>query len=318
MTSEDVSRIFQGLPLPVRAGMFVTSSLAHGHRVGKDSLGRPCLILEVEPTGARLPAQRLRHLEVLHAAPCIVSTNGSEQNLPAATVVVCCSEDRRVRSFFVRTVPEMVDVIGPRPTDRQCAATVAGLAELFAPAANGRSPQGLWAELLVIAESGNPVAAAGAWHPGAHDLFDFITGRGRLEVKSTVLPVRKHHFRLEQLRPNDGVEPTVLSVLLQPSGTGTSLQELADEVGGACPPEIRLKVQSELLAVETADARASEVRFDRVGARHSLLAFEASRIPTPTCPPGVSDVHFSADLSSAPSRAPALEEWFDSPVKVRS
>jgi len=171
-----------------------------------------------------------------------------------------------------------------------------------------KSIQGLWAELFVIWRSVDISLLVQAWHRVPEDLFDFNSGSQRIEVKSAGGRQRVHHFRLEQLQPPAGTEVLVASMLVESSGAGLSLEELADGV------RTRLGAKAELIdrfdrifiaSLGSEWRKAMELSFDQERARESLHFHWARDIPSidPGIPPRISEVRFRVDLEGLPVAA---------------
>jgi hypothetical protein len=175
----------------------------------------------------------------------------------------------------------------------------------------GKTVQGFWAELLLMARSRRPEVLLRAWHSVPEDRYDFSDGPLRIEVKSAVGGVRVHHFSLAQLLPVAGVRVVVASVLVQRAGGGTSVADLLALVRGRAGGTAELLLHADRVTALTLGASwraALDERFDLEVAERSLRFFDSSAVPAPSpvLPPGVSEVSFRADLSTVPSVGP---EW---------
>jgi hypothetical protein len=181
------------------------------------------------------------------------------------------------------------------------------LADLFESLGEVRqgSVQGVWSELLVIANSPEPQTLISAWHSTPEDRYDFNGGSQRLEVKSTSGSRARHRFSLEQLTPPDDVRMLVLSVRTERTGGGTSLLALVNRIRArVSDPESILKVERVISATLGTDLRgALKVSFDEEVATSSLQIFESAVIPAPPTdlPPEVSHVKFTSDLENCPT-----------------
>jgi hypothetical protein len=78
-----------------------------------------------------------------------------------------------------------------------------------------KSVQGLWAELFLMARLRDPSALVAAWHSQLGDLYDFSAGSQRIEVKSAIGRIRRHHFTLEQVLPIPRTRVLIASVLVE-------------------------------------------------------------------------------------------------------
>jgi hypothetical protein len=174
------------------------------------------------------------------------------------------------------------------------------LQQLIKPAR--RSVIGLFAEVMIIAVSRDPIKCVSAWRSSADDRFDFSLDDARLEVKATGDRIRSHYFSIEQCTPIQGTYVAVASMFVEQSGSGQSLGELLDEaehrLGGDMQAYLKLRtVLANSLGV--ALPAALQMRFDSALARSTLAFFWAGDIPairTPI-PRGVSSVRFRSDLT---------------------
>ncbi len=276
---------FQQLALP-EEGKYQCTPLG-AHRLGKDWTGRPCLVIEARQTGRK--DMQLRHLAVEHGKAC---RSPGQQEPVECSIVTLTTPDPDLEATFLAAAGSLLQVVGPHPRDADVAEAFTALSALLANGESGIQEQGLWAEMLVMAESEDPTSAVEAWHAGTTDLLDFNWSGLRLEVKSTRSTQRRHHFRLEQLRPPGGKPPLVASVLLEAGGE--SLADLVAELRGRCvsKPHLRMKLDAALaLCVD-----AGTVRFDRNVARRTLEFYRGGEIPCPSGAPNVSDVRFMVSL----------------------
>lgn len=279
------------------------------YRIGKNSDSHPALLISVTDPGSRaLIDYRLENLDITHGVGCVVVHPDGTQEYQPFSVVRCLSNDSEVQDMFLHSIESMVVAIGSHPTAADVSRGIAKLVEIFR--LMGQAPrktiQGLWAELLVIAEARDPEQLARAWHVTFLEMYDFNRGGQRIEVKSAIGQRRQHHFSLAQLRPPPGATVLVASVLVQRAGQGHSVIDLASEVKNKLGNGTEvLSHVDEVVAEALGNSwrRAGEYRFDREGACHSLTFFFATDIPKVELqlPPEVSNVHFEVDLSGVPS-----------------
>lgn len=275
------------------------------HRIARAASGGPVLLVSVQPSdSAPPPPLVLEHLTVQHDVLCrVVAPDGAEET-GTFTVVRCTSPE--LGEHFLRVLHPIVEAVGPEPTRRDAAGAVRRLAELFQAlqAPPRQSAQALFAELLVIATSHDPVALARAWHVEPEDRFDFSSGPERVEVKSTSGETRRHHFSLEQVRPEADVQVLVVSVRVVRAAEGLTLGTLLDRVRGLLAGDADLLLHVDHVVAESLGGtlrRALRERFDEEVAWASLQLYRAEDVPAvdPELPPGVSGVRFVAELDRA-------------------
>jgi hypothetical protein len=279
------------------------------HRLGMDALGSPCLLIA---TAERTRALRgvpivLEHLAVLPHVTCRITDPDGRVDSGRFTVVRCTDGDAELHEYFLRVAAVVTAVLGPDPTDREVSTAIEGLVELFRAieAPSQRTVQGLWAELFLIDSAKDGAAAVRAWHVLPSDRYDLSAGAQRIEVKAAIGRTRRHQFSLDQVIPVAGIRVLLASLLIERSGSGTSLAELADRirqnVGG--DPQLLLHVDR-VIGVTLGERwrHAGEERFDTNLAERSLRYYDVVSIPkpSPTVPQGVTDVRFRADLTAVP------------------
>ena len=166
-----------------------------------------------------------------------------------------------------------------------------------------RPVKGLFGELFLIWDSGNPVKALSAWRMDDTARFDFADGDIRLDVKATGGRVRTHTFSYEQCSPPPDTIAVVASLFVERSPGGITLRSLIGQI------ETRISVNTDLVfklhEIVAATLGASldgslALAFDMKLAASSLCFFNLSEVPAirEPLPTGVSDVHFRSDLSA--------------------
>jgi hypothetical protein len=279
------------------------------HRVAKDSLRAPALLLGVDPApGPPPPPLSLRHLRVQHDAECLIREPAGTTERGRFTIVRCTSgEDSLLVSYFLRVAEMLLLVVGEHPTRSSVAHAVSRLAELFHALTEPprKSVQGLWGELFVITQSRDPAGAIAAWHVLPTERYDFGVGSQRLEVKTSTTRIRQHHFSMEQLHPPAGIDALVASLYVERASAGVSLRSLIHRARSPVVTDAELLAHLEgaiALTLGESWRAAHEEAFDPHLARDSLAYFRVEDIPgpSPLLPPGVSDVRFRSDLSTVP------------------
>lgn len=306
----NLSEAFDSLVLPLDApeGLELAAVPIPGaltHRVGKDSSGRPCVLINHGAVVDRQPPIRLEHLLVSFDVPCTIRRSGAPPESRRFTILRCSSSNPRLFRHFLTVVAPIVVALGPAPSPRALRDSVNGLVDLFqalgAPAR--RTIQGLWSELLLICQSADPPFMASAWHRDPRDRFDFGQDSERLEVKSATSRRREHYFSLEQLDPAPGARVVVASVVTERIGGGTTLRALYEEARSFLATDASLLARLDSVVFQSLGESwedALEEPFDRGLAASSLAFFAAENIPRVInpAPASLADVRFRADLGS--------------------
>ncbi|MCX8489727.1 MAG: PD-(D/E)XK motif protein [Cyclobacteriaceae bacterium] len=160
------------------------------------------------------------------------------------------------------------------------------------------------AELLLIAESKEPLNLIRYWHCIPEEKFDFNNGDERLEVKSSSNGIRVHNFSVDQLHSPSGTLTLIASIFVRQSSAGRSIDELATHISSHLANDIQLidKLQMQIaLTLGRAIHNSPDLRFDYEFAKDSLRFYRVEDIPKinlEAIPPFVSDVRFKSDISA--------------------
>lgn len=297
--------------IPSPEGSHILASPVPGfenHRLARDVQGSPLILIAVPRGRARtrpVPI-KLEHLSVQHDMECRISGTDGVVEEGLFTVIACQGEDPALHTYFLRVLESVVMLLGPIPSRSDITRAVFSLAELFRAmtASPTKSIQGLWAELFVIARAADASVLVEAWHTTPEDRYDFNRSNQRVEVKSGAGRMRIHHFSLEQLHPPTGTTALIASLFVEKAGAGTSLAELLDQVRHRIGNNLDLLMQVDKIVGMTLGSswrHAMDARFDYELARHSLAFYDTAAVPSisPLVPPEVSNVHFTADLSTS-------------------
>jgi hypothetical protein len=238
---------------------------------------------------------------------CLVETEGSVER-ERLSLLSCTSDDTDLQGWFLTTVSGLSEEFSaaagkPGELDRAVDHLVTLFLAIGRPAT--RSVEGLWGEILVIALARNPELLLTAWHSDPLEKYDFVAALGRVEVKTTIGFRREHHFSLEQLTPPDSAHLAIMSILAQPTPSGTSVSDLVDIVERRTTGASGLKSKLHFMVADTLGCdwrRAASQRFSIAEARSSMLMVDGRSVPTvsPDLPPEVSDVRFLVEFAGLP------------------
>jgi hypothetical protein len=307
--STDLCALFESLVMPreLPAGRSLSAVVvpdAENYRLAKDTNGSPCLLLQQPPSAARSAPIRLQNLMVSYGVPCVISHADGQREEGTFTIIKCASTDISLFPHFLRILSPIIETLGAEPSAAAIRRAISGLVDLFqsltTPAK--KSVQGLWAELLLMRRASDPRMVISAWHGLPYEHVDFLSGRQRLEVKSSSNRLRAHYFSLVQLTPPDNSRLVVASLFVESVGGGLSLRRLFDETRSLIADPVLL-MQFDAAFYATLGATwndAMEECFDQELASQSLQFFDSTDIPKIEGPisPAVSDIHFVSDMSS--------------------
>ena len=290
------------------------------HRLGKDALGRPLLLISVlDATSPRQPTPTdLEHLTVLYNQTCRVSRSDGTFEEGRFAIIHCTGEDPTLQIYFLRVASTILISLKNRPTQFDVAHAMDQFIELFRAMTkpSRKSVQGLWAELFLIAQSAQPAILVNAWHTLPEDRYDFAIDDQRIEVKSFSGSIRQHYFSLEQLHPPEGVKTLVASVLVEHSQAGESIADLRERIQTHLGGDSNLLLHlDKVIALTLGNSwqQADAACFDQWLAEESLAFFETAAIPSvnPNLPSGVSGVRLRSDLTGIPTVEIALYDAED-------
>lgn len=167
---------------------------------------------------------------------------------------------------------------------------------------------GLFGELLIIACSSDLDVAVAAWHENRFAVHDFSIGQARLEVKSSVSPLRAHWVSQAQVMPIGAEAVTFASLYVPPTAGGQTVRQIADEIEGRATSSARRTFRRK---IEDLIPTSELFEFDRTTAAGSLSLVAANRIPRPSVEDArITAVKWRVDLSGLAGGSDAeLEPW---------
>ena len=310
MATPDLLGAFESLVLPMPAASgnelaAVPIPDAESHRLAKDAAGSPCLLIRQPSRATPQVPIRLENLIVSFDVSCTVRQPDGTREQDTFTIVRCSNRNPALFPHFLKIVSPMIAALGASPSAAAVRRSIFGLVELFQSLSvpGKKTIQGIWAELLLIRLSRDPVAMASAWHREAQEHFDFAAGPQRIEVKSNSGRRREHHFSLEQLTPTGGSQILVVSIFVERSGGGVSVQQLLDESRALLSHDATLLSRFDgvfYAALGSGWSDAMDESFDWQLATESIAFYVAAAIPKPQNPiaEAVFDVRFRADLGA--------------------
>lgn len=144
--------------------------------------------------------------------------------------------------------------------------------------------------------------------------FDFsVTATKKIEIKTTTLPARIHHFKLEQLNVLR-YDILVVSIMFQKDDCGLSLFELIQRVKDLFSNNLKLMIHIENM-IKNIDYEVLEsIKYNKIYIDNNIKFFDANRIPRiqEKTVDGVFNVEFDSDLSSSqPFDGTSLVEWLE-------
>ncbi|MDZ7880429.1 MAG: PD-(D/E)XK motif protein [Saprospiraceae bacterium] len=308
---ENLITLFQQISLQPNTSNSIFNTLPisefTNHRISKNETGNPILLINVTASSQNLnlPSIKLQNIAVHFDAQCNVSTN-NQVIKGVFTIISFTGFKHELELYFLKLGDLLLKAIGNTPTQTQVYTEVYKLIELF-KAANQpplKSVQGLWAELLIIEQAKDTHIFTKAWHSSPTDKYDFSYKAERLEIKSSSLRKREHHFSLEQLTPPQNTQLVIASVFVEEISNGKSLEDLQNSITQKLSNDFELQQHLNLMIARTLGntiMEAKKITFDYELAIQSVSFYDSKQIPTINTkhiPNEISNIHFKVNLSN--------------------
>ena len=277
------------------------------HKLGCSEDGFPKFFLVTSDNASMMHNLNAELLSVEYNMLCNIVEKDVQIDNQRFTIITLRSDNEQLQKMFVDVFLMMLSMMPKKPSNIVVASKIESLLSIFSKLK--RKPihklQGLWAELLMIEQSKDPVTIARAWHSQPESKYDFTMGRDKVEVKSTSSENRVHRFSLDQLNPSDSSRLLICSTIVRESAkdeNGLSVYDLYDSISmKISDSEIRLHVYDVMMETLGSDFyMARKKYFDYSEACDDMCFYEYVDIPKiekSAIPELVSEVRFSADLS---------------------
>lgn len=265
------------------------------------AVGDDCLaVLLPAVAGYDLYNEDLENLRIRYNLSIVVQDEAAARTEKVAILETRGSTDW-LELTFLQVLASVLPSLGDA-TEREIAEVIRSLVEMFRALARPgkKNTEGLWGELFVISQAGDPEFAAHCWHVTPHDRYDFSFEQYRIDVKTSSAG-RSHHFSYTQVAPQDNVTIVIASVLTQALQGGTSILDLLSLITSRVASK---SVSGNLTrtAMETLGKGweiGCTLEFDAQRAEHSLKWFDGEAIPKVLPPPAhVFEVAFRSDLQA--------------------
>lgn len=161
--------------------------------------------------------------------------------------------------------------------------------------------QGLYCELFTILffqERGCDISRS--WQSRDRMKYDFAIGdQKKLEVKSTIKPIRIHHFKHSQLM-SITYDIRIVSIMLQKSDAGLSLKDVITSIRDLYQTNYELMLHIDSLVSGIDDAELDQLKYDEAYLRSSIAFYDAREIPhfNELTPEGVFNPEYDSCLSN--------------------
>lgn len=296
------------LSKPVVGNRFNVISLAGmPHKLGTSVEGFPMFFVRTNSSSFNVQNVIRENLSVEYNVLCQIKDDDDNIKNDQFSIITLRSLEQVLQSYFIEIFTLMLRRLPLELSGRELAVEIENLISIFSALSKPpkKKIQGLWAELLVIDKSNKPETLIAAWHTTPVAKYDFISGRDKIEVKSTSSEQRIHRFALDQLNPGKNSNLIIASVIVRESGPafdGISVKGLYQKI---CEhvPSINYQLKLFTIIADTVGSdihKLDDIKFDYTGASDSLAFFDYRDIPSilkDNVPSKVSEVKFTSNLS---------------------
>lgn len=305
---------YDSLPIPSASHEYSFSAKVikgfPNHRIAKNRRDSPSLLIKVirdDYYKKRIVSQKLYNLAINHNLECDVILEKKKVRV-VYSVISFTGLGEELKEYFISICEILLYSIGKSPNIIDLKKAINKFIELFRVLNEPpkKSLQGLWAELLVIEQSKNPVTMMEGWHNNPHERFDFNFRKKRLEVKSAKSRKRVHHFSLEQLTPIKKEEISIISILVEESSNGIGINGLVAKISKKIKPFPTLIEKLNIIVFSTLRSDINKIKetyFDYELACQSMKTFNLKDIPkihSDNIPKEVTNVKFQVSLENVP------------------
>lgn len=278
---------------------------------GKSSGGDIVYGIESKNKNLVSMTQTTRYLKICLNTTFNVSFNDSneQKNL---SLIILKQEGIKFLDIFIR----LTDTIDSELSDQEMLAYFLNLKDLFSNDAKKsiKELQGLYGELyaMVYLKEKEQLNIAQFYQSEDKRKFDFsIDDNKKIEVKTTTLPTRIHHFKLDQLNVLR-YDILIASIMLQKDDGGLSLNALIEKAKLLFSNNLKLLIHIENM-VKNVDVDVLEtLKYNKNYINEKIRFVKATDIPRiqEKTMDGVFNVEFDSDLSGANYfNQDAIKEW---------
>ena len=250
----------------------------------------------------------LRSVSVRFSRDCGIEAADGEETSGIFTVVRVNENDPDIARMMLRLLEETLQVRTTPYTNKEIAARILELADLFRQIAESEGDiVGLWGELHILSLAHNLDAAVQCWCLSKNAKYDYVTEGFALEAKTTLRTRRKHRFTLDQLRPSGEFQVYVASLAVVELNAGRTVADLMDEVYKKIgDDDLRPRFLAQCLVKGGRDTYRNTLKLGLFPDGTSLVVLDASTVPVPEIAPDslIENVRFDVDLTDRISVSP--------------
>lgn len=291
MNLDNLLRDFQALPIPEpeRLSSIVIDATVPRVYLGKTHDSRAAFLIE-RSDSLSLAGGDIGQVRV---SPYEWSDPNDQSEKQALVITLLARDPGILRGFLIAGIGFIPEI--RKVDDKTALRYLEDLAAaLRTPTSRELTVRGLWAELFVMRSFVDYKTAFQAWQRTLGDRFDFAIGSHRIEIKSYSTAERLLKFRHQQMHAPEGQTLDIISVRLQESAAGRSLESLSMEiVKELSDPSDRVRLLRSVDQVQGDQGDERELLFDIGIAEESVgvtTEFALPRLPS-ELPQGIRDAH---------------------------
>lgn len=275
------------------------------HYIGIDNEKNVALLINnINSQNKIIASFKGKHLEVYFDKK-VELTDDNGYMTSRFTVLKLVNNSKNAQWYFIKICSLLLDNLGEIPEISDVEKEVKSLKDIFSNLNKKplKDEIGLWGELFVISIQENIELAVKAWHVSNTNRIDFNDGKTKLEVKTTTSNVRKHNFKLNQLRTHFKENVLIGSVITEEIDNGISVMDLINKIENKLDANLSYLFNLKLSDCLGEDFFSLDFKFfDFNFAFSNFLLFRAQDIPSieiEYVPNDVTDVQFMSRLDES-------------------
>lgn len=274
-------------------------------KIGIDKSGYPILLIHSDNDKIFTNSKniRLKYLELSYNVECKI-TEYNQTQYDHFSVLIFRSNSKYFQQYFFQVSETFIRSLSKEPTQKNFLESFQNFVEIFQNLTQtpSKSVQGLWAELLLITISKNPMILINYWHVHPEEKYDFNSDIEKVEVKSSRNLERIHTFSSEQLYMELGKRVVIASLFVKQNSSGVSIEGLLKKIQKNVSDLKLLEKLNRVISKTLGDSveEALEYKFDFDLARNSLKYYDIKDVPKinkENIPDKVFRVKYKSDLT---------------------
>lgn len=275
-------------------------------KIGVNYLGFPVILISSKFDQTQLSQKniKLKYIELTHNLECKVTENGKFK-IDNYSVIIFKNNEETLQNYFLGIAQSLLNSLSKKPTQKEVFETFNNFIEVFRSLTETptKTIQGLWAELILIEQSKNPVTLINYWHNIPDEKFDFNADSEKIEVKSSSNLERIHVFSAEQLNPTNESQVIIASIFTKQVSNGLNILDLITKIDNRITESEQKEKIYRIVSKTLGNTfeQTTKIKYDYDLAKKSLRFYrhqDISKVERINIPDRVSDVKFKSDLTN--------------------